>query len=118
MRNLSLLVIGLIVSFSAFSQEKMNVTVCEKPANTIHLNHLLECKMLTVDNPNYKVNSFTLGFKSGNDYIEVKMTDNVVSDKIIDKIKEVNPEYIYIEQIVLVNKKGEKLNLEPFKVKK
>ena len=46
------------------------------------------------------------------------MTDNVVSDKIIDKIKEVNPEYIYIEQIVLVNKKGEKLNLEPFKVKK
>lgn len=118
MKNLSLLVIGLIISFSAFSQEKLTITVCEKPANTINIAHLLNCKVLSTDNTQYKVNSFSIGWVSGKDYKEGKMTDNVVSDKIIESLKESNPDIIYIEQIVLINKKGGKINIEPFKVKR
>ena len=46
------------------------------------------------------------------------MKDNVISDATISMLKEINPDIIYVEQIVLINKQGEKINLEPFKVKK
>ncbi|MGE0562338.1 MAG: hypothetical protein AB7O47_11005 [Flavobacteriales bacterium] len=118
MKNLSLLVIGLIISFSAFSQEKMNISICEKPVGSVHLNHLLECKMLTVNNPAYKVFSFKVGFKSGKDFIEVKMSDNVLSEKIIDRIKLDNPTEIFIDDVVLINKKGEKSKTDSFKLLK
>ncbi len=116
MKNLSLLSLSFILSLSVFSQEKLTVTVCEKSLNSINIGHLIECNLLSVDNPSYKVNSFTIGFKTGKDFIEVKMTDNVISDKIIDRIRTEKPKEIFIDDVILINKKGEKSKAECFKI--
>lgn len=118
MKNLSLFVIGIIFSFSSFAQKPVEVNFCGKSASEITIRDLVECKTISTDNPDYKVFSFTVGFMSGKDIIDAKMAENVISEKIIANIKETNPDYIYIEQIVLINKQGEKVSLEPFKVKR
>lgn len=118
MKNLTLLAVVLFFTLSVFSQEKVTLTICEKSTNQINISHLIECKMLGVDNSNYKVLSFSIGWASDDNYIESKMDDNTISDKAIELIKKSNPDILYVEQIVLINKKGEKLNVKSFKVKK
>lgn len=108
----------LFVSYSAFAQKNIEINFCGKPTVEITLKDLIDCKILSTNNADYKVFSFTIGFISGKDYKEGKMTDNVISDATISMLKEINPDIIYVEQIVLINKQGKKINLEPFKVKK
>lgn len=118
MTNLFSFVAVLFISSTAFAQKPIEVNFCGKSASEVIIHDLVECKTISTDNLDYKVFSFTVGFISGKDYKEGKMIDNVISDNIIATIKETNPEMIYIEQIVLINKKGEKVNVEPFKVKR
>ena len=118
MTKLFFFVAVLFISFSSFAQKPVEVNFCGKSASEISIRDLVECKTISTNHPDYKVFSFTVGFMSGKDIIDAKMTDNVISDKIITNIKETNPEMIYIEQIVLINKQGEKVSLEPFKVKR
>lgn len=108
----------LFVSYSAFAQKNVEINFCGKSTAEITLGDLIDCKTLSTNNADYKVFSFAIGFKSGKDYKEGKMTDNVISDATISMLKEINPDIIYVEQIVLINKQGEKINAEPFKVKR
>lgn len=117
MKNLSLFVIGIIFSFSAFAQKPIEINFCGKSASEISIRDLVECKTISTNNPDYKVTSYQLGFITGKDYMEVKFTDNALTEQAIELIKKHNPTLIYIEQIVIINKKGEKVTLEPLKVK-
>lgn len=117
-RKISLFLVGFIFSFSAFSQDVVKLNFCNKTVSEVTIRNMIECKTISTDNPDYKVFSFALGFISGKDYKEGKMTDNVISDAIINLLKEDNPNVVYIEQIVAINKQGKKITLEPFKVKK
>lgn len=108
----------LFISYSAFAQKPVEVNFCEKSVSEVNIQSMIECKIISTNNPDYKVFSFTVGFISGKDYKEGKMIDNVISDNIIASIKETNPEMIYFEQIVLINKNGEKINFKTFKVKR
>lgn len=118
MTKLFSFVLVLFVSYSAFAQKSIEVNFCGRSVSEVNIRSMIECKTLSTNNADYKVFSFTLGFISGKDYKEGKMTDNVISDIIANLIKEDNPDVVYIEQIVLINKQGEKVSLEPFKVKK
>ena len=111
-------VLVLFVSCSAFAQKNIEINFCGKSTGEIKLKDLIDCKTLSTNNTDYKVFSFAIGFKSGTDYKEGKMNDNVISDIIANLIKEDNPDLVYIEQIVLINKQGEKISAEPIKVKK
>lgn len=118
MTKLFSFVLVLFVSCSVFAQKNIEINFCGKSTAEIILKDLIDCKTLSTNNVDYKVFSFSIGFISGKDYKEGKMKDNVISDATISMLKEINPDIIYVEQIVLINKQGEKINLEPFKVKK
>jgi hypothetical protein len=118
MTKLFTFVLVLFISCSAFAQKNIEINFCGKSTGEVKLKDLINCKTLSTNNDDYKVFSFTIGFISGKDYKEGKMTDNVISDNIANLIKEANPDLVYIEQIVLINKQGEKISVEPFKVKK
>lgn len=108
----------LFISYSAFAQKPVKVNFCGKSVSEVNIRSMIECKTISTDNSDFKVFSFTVGFMSAKDYKEGKMIDNVISDATINLLKEDNPEMVYIEQIVLINKQGEKVSLEPFKVKR
>jgi hypothetical protein len=109
MKKLSLILLSLSLSLVAFAQNDLKVDFCSKSANEIKIKDLLNCKLISVNNPDYKVASYTLGFKTGKDYKEFKFSDNALSEKAIEIIKSHNPSVVYIEQIVLINKQGEKV---------
>ena len=118
MTKLFTFVLVLFISCSAFAQKEIEINFCGKSTAEIALKDLMDCKTLSTNNTDYKVYSFAIGFKSGKDYKEGKMIDNVISDNIANLLKEANPDFVYIERIVLINKQGEKVTLEPFRVKK
>lgn len=109
MKKLSLIFLSLSISLVTFAQNDLKVDFCSKSANEIKIKDLLNCKLISVNNPDYKVASYTLGFKTGKDYKEFKFSDNALSEKAIEIIKSHNPSVVYIEQIVLINKQGEKV---------
>lgn len=117
MKNI-LIILGLTFLLTSFSEEKIKVTVCEKAATTITIQHLIDCKTLGVSDENYKVISFTIGVPHGKDYTEAKMTNNEVSSKILDLIILHKPESVYIQDIVVINKNGQKTTLDNLKINK
>lgn len=116
-KKIILITVGFSFSFLVFSQEKVSVKCCEKPVHEIAIKDFLECKSIMAGDTNYNVNSFTIGFLSGSAYKEAKVFGSIVSDKIIDVIRKVNPTVIYIEHIVLINTQEEQLSLNSFKIK-
>lgn len=117
MKKTSLLTVILLLSFAAFAQDNLTLNFCSKPAKEIKIEDLLTCKLLSVDNPEYKVESYTIGFQTGKDYKEVILKDNTISELAIDLIKKHNPTMVYIEEIVLIDKNGVKTKSAPLKVK-
>lgn len=118
MKNLSLFVIGIIFSFSAFAQKPIEINFCGRSVSEVNIQSMIECKLLSTNNADYKVTSYQLGFITGKDYMDVNITDNTLTELAIELIKKHNPTLIYIEQIVAINKQGKKINVESFKVKK
>ena len=118
MKKLSVTILVLMLSFTAFAQNNLKVNFCSKAANEIKIIDLINCKLISVNNPNYKVASYALGFMVGKDYFEIKVEDNAITEKVVNLINKYKAELIYIEQIVLINKKGEKQFAEPVKIKK
>lgn len=110
MKKLSLILLSLSISLVAFAQNDLKVEFCSKSANEIKIKDLLNCKILSVNNPDYKVASYTLGFQTGKDYKEMRVEDNAITEKVAEFIKSHNPSVVYIEHIVLINKQGEKVN--------
>lgn len=108
----------LFISYSAFAQKPVEVNFCGKSVSEVNIQSMIECKIISTDNPDYKVTSYQLGFITGKDYMDVNFTDNALTEQAIELIKKHNPTLIYIEKIVLINKKSEKVSLEPFKVKR
>ena len=117
MKNI-LITVGLTLLLTSFSEEKIKITVCEKAANAITIQHLIDCKTLGVSDENYKVISFTIGVPHGKDYFEAKMTNNEVLGKILDLIIQHKPESVYIENIVVINKNGQKTTIDKIKINK
>lgn len=118
MKKLSLITVVLMLTITAFAQNDLKVNFCSKAANEIKIIDLINCKIISVNNPDYKVASYSLGFAVGNDYKEMKIEDHAITEKVVDFLKKYSPDFIYIEQIVLINKQGEKMNTEPVKIKK
>jgi len=118
MKKLSLTTLVLVLSFTAFAQKDLKVEFCSKSANEIKIIDVINCKIISVNSPDYKVASYSIGFMNGKDYRELKIEDHAITEKVIDALKKYTPDLIYIEQIVLINKQGEKMNAEPVKIKK
>lgn len=118
MKKLSVTILVLMLSFTAFAQNNLKVNFCSKAANEIKIIDLINCKLISVNNPDYKVASYALGFMVGKDYFEIKVEDNAITEKVVNLINKYKAELIYIEQIVLINKQGEKQFAEPVKIKK
>ena len=110
--------ITIFVSCSIFAQKPIEINFCGKSVSEVNIQSMIECKLLSTNNADYKVTSYQLGFITGKDYMDVNITDNTLTELAIELIKKHNPTLIYIEQIVAINKQGKKINVEPFKVKK
>lgn len=118
MKELSVTILVLMLSFTAFAQNNLKVNFCSKAANEIKIIDLINCKLISVNNPDYKVASYSIGFKTGKDFMELNIEDNAITEKVVEVLKKHSPDFIYLEKIVLINKKGEKMNAEPVKIKK
>lgn len=118
MKKLSLIFLSLFISLVAFAQNDLKVDFCSKSANEIKIKDLLNCKLISVNNPDYKVASYAIGFAVGKNYKEMKISENALTENVVEFIKSHNPDFIYIEQIFLTNKQGEKISISPVKIKK
>lgn len=118
MKKLSLIFLSLSISLVTFAQDDLKVDFCSKSANEIKIKDLLNCKLISVNNPDYKVASYSVGFAVGKDYKELKIEDNAITEKVVNALEKYNPDLIYIEQIFITNKQGEKISVSPVKIKK
>lgn len=99
---------------AAFSQSDLGINLCGNTQNVIKKNNVIiiskedffNCSEVTANNENLTIVSFSLGISAGDNYIEISVIGNEISEKVIATIKKYNPSKLYIEKIKLSSKKG------------
>lgn len=124
MKNL-IIIITLLISASLYAQDNLTVTLCNQKVqkketkkstyNYISLTQskLLECLELKTNDNKWHVSSFSIGFVVGSDYLELNTKGNTITEKMVETIKNHNPEKIYLEKITLLNKTNEGTRVPP-----
>lgn len=111
MKKIALTFVALVMTVGMFAENDLKINFCGDDSKTIDEQELLKCNELTVNSDVWKIKSLSIGFMSGDDYVEAKLEGNKMTKALTEKIKAVSPEYLYIEKIVLVNNKGEEMKL-------
>ena len=102
---------------TAFSQDKADITLCRNTDNvvkfekwnkkTIDKASLLKCSELYSTDANFKVKSFKVGITTmENDYVVLTIEGNSLNEKAKALINKHNPKAVYIEQVNLIDQKG------------
>jgi len=110
MKKIALSLFAVIISVSLFAGNDIKVSFCSG-GSKITLKELSICKVLTVSSDDWKIKTATIGFAIGDDFKSIKVVGDKISDKLYHNLKSSSSDKIYIEQIVLVNSKGEEMKL-------
>ena len=91
-----------------FANNDLKISFCDNDASKIEKQQLLDCNEFLVNSDEWEVKSLTIGFvTAAHDYVEVKVEGHKIADNLTANLKQYSPAYIYIENIVLINDKGE-----------
>jgi hypothetical protein len=103
MKKILFTILAIALFVPTFAQSDLTITICGNTEKVIPLAKITECGELFVNNENWKVESFKISIAIGDKVIEMNNKGNKLSEKMINVIKESNPDKVFIENIQLVS---------------
>ncbi len=110
MKKLILSIAAVLISASMFANKDVEASLCSN-TNSISIKDLQNCKELMLNNEEWKVEYFQIGFVVDGDYHEYTMESKDITDNFFKKIEKYTPTKLYIERIIVSNKQNEKKTL-------
>tara|TARA_B100000809_G_C15010044_1_gene484633 strand:- start:153 stop:524 length:372 start_codon:yes stop_codon:yes gene_type:complete len=120
MKKSTLILAIMFLSIGMFATNDIEVSLCDNKISktkVINREALSRCNELTLNSQDWKIKSFSLGYLGEGNYIESILSENTISEKVATSLKKYSPSKIYIEKIVIVNRKGEEKRLEAISLK-
>ena len=110
MKKLILTISAVVITANMFANKDVEASLCSN-TNSISIKDLQNCKELILNNEEWKVEYFQIGFIIGNDYQEYTMQSKDITENFFKKIEELTPARLYVERIMVSNKQNEKKTL-------
>ncbi|MCC7331654.1 MAG: hypothetical protein IT232_03505 [Flavobacteriales bacterium] len=102
----------LIITTFAHANNDVELTLCSK-SSSITIEELKTCKEVVLTNDKFTIFSYKIGYenKKAKYYIEFNCVSKEINAEFLEDLIRVAPDKIYIEQIIVVDADGNKLNL-------